>query len=187
MDLASTPTTSEKPLGGKAKRHTYKKRRPFVVGKVHAKWCGHCQSLKPEWSKMKGILKKRKHGIQYVEIEDTQKQEKFAEVKQKYGVELKADAYPTLFKIEDDKLSYYEGQRTAEQMADWYANSSSQKQDHNGFFRGAATFFGGSIPSFKSLYEMRRRRTKSKQSNLQNKNAAEKRSKRKSRRRGFFW
>ena len=134
----------------RVKRHTYKKRHPFVVGKVYANWCGHCQSLKPEWSKMKGLLKKRKHGIKYVEIEETQKDQKFAEVKQKYGVEIQANGYPTLFKIEGGKLSYYDGQRTAEQMSDWYSNSSSQKLDQNGFFRGP--YFGG----FKSLHDMRR-------------------------------
>ena len=104
------------------KRHTYKKRNSnLVVGKVYADWCVHCHSLKPEWSKMKGILQKRKYGIQYVEIEELEIPTKFAEVKSKYGVEVSADNYPTLFKIEKGKLEYYNGERTAQQMADWYS------------------------------------------------------------------
>ena len=152
------------------KRHTYKKRHPFVVGKVYANWCGHCQSLKPEWSKMKGLLKKRKHGIQYVEIEDQDKDKKFTEVKRKYGVDLTANGYPTLFKIEEGKLSYYDGQRTAEQMSDWYANSSSQKLDQNGFFRGS--YFGG----FKSLHDMRKAHMKKTRGRTTKKNRTVKRS-----------
>lgn len=172
---SSQQNTVQLEEGGKvnrapAKRHTYKKRHPFVAGKVYANWCGHCRDLKPEWSKMKGLLKKRKHGIQYVEIEDLQKDKKFDEVKQKYGVELNASGYPTLFKIEEGKLSYYDGQRTAEQMADWYANSSSQKVDQNGFFRGS--YFGG----FKSLHDMRKAYMKKTRGRTTKKNRTAKRS-----------
>ena len=128
------------------KRHTYKKRNShLVVGKVHAKWCGHCEALVPEWSKMKAILKKKKHGIQYVEIEEKHKEKGLAEVKQKYGVDVEVKGYPVVFKIENGKLDYYEGQRTAEQMADWYVNGGNSKKDHYGFFRGG----------FKSLHDMK--------------------------------
>jgi hypothetical protein len=102
---------------------------------------------------MKAILKKKKHGIQYVEIEEKHKEKGLAEIKQKYGVDVEVKGFPVVFKIENGKLEYYEGQRTAEQMADWYVNSGNSKKDQYGFFRFRGGFSRG---GFKSLHDMKK-------------------------------
>jgi thiol-disulfide isomerase/thioredoxin len=87
-----------------------------IVGKIYANWCGHCQSLKPEWDKMK--LNPRTRRIMFVEIEESQT-EKMAEFKQKYP-QLQVNGYPTIFKIgANNRIDYYSGARTAEEIGRW--------------------------------------------------------------------
>jgi len=41
----------------------------MIVGRIHAKWCGHCKNLEPEWAKMKKQFGKGK--VRFVSIEQT--------------------------------------------------------------------------------------------------------------------
>ena len=96
--------------------------KKMLIGKVYANWCGHCQSLKPEWLKMKKDLKSkmRKMGylIEFVEIEE-QEQDKLAEFKQRFP-NLQINGYPTIFKNGGSgELEYYQGERTANEMGNW--------------------------------------------------------------------
>ena len=96
--------------------------KKILIGKVYANWCGHCQSLKPEWLKMKKDLKTkmRKMGylIEFVEIEE-QEQDKLAEFKKTFP-NLQVNGYPTIFKhAGSGELEYYQGERTANEMGKW--------------------------------------------------------------------
>lgn len=120
----------------KTHRRTRSKRDVLVVGKIYANWCGHCQALKPEWAKMRKIIKRKGKGkrVQFVEIEESQMATKIPEFKQKYNVEPEANGYPALFKLEKGRLSYYQNSREAERMADWYLNGGGdldQNQNQN--------------------------------------------------------
>jgi thiol-disulfide isomerase/thioredoxin len=115
-------------FGGRKRRqkhHTEKKhskKNTVVVGKVYADWCGHCQSLKPEWAKMKKRVyskKGRKHVI-FVEIEEKQIGQKMQKIEKEHGVKIEANGYPTLFKIDNGKVDYYNGNRQSDAMSDWY-------------------------------------------------------------------
>lgn len=122
-------------LGGRHKKST---KNILHVGKIYADWCGHCQSLQPEWARMKNDMKlamgrslKNVH-VEFVEIGDTPKNKakgltvegmitKYNGKHLPNSVEkLKGDGYPTLFKLLNGKLEYYTGNRDAKSMYTWY-------------------------------------------------------------------
>ena len=105
MKTSNTPIDTSKP----------------VIGKVFAKWCGHCKTLMPIWDEMKNeIMNKFPNKYTFSEIEDTQKDVKFAAIKKNYNVDLKADGFPTLFKIQNGKVEYYNKAREKEAMQKWF-------------------------------------------------------------------
>jgi hypothetical protein len=127
--------TASVTLGG---RHKKTKKNVLHVGKIYADWCGHCQSLQPEWNKMKDDMKmaigrslKNLH-VEFVEIGDTPKNKTKGLTVEgmitKYNgrhlpnsaEKLKSDGYPTLFKLLNGKLEYYTGNRDAKSMYTWY-------------------------------------------------------------------
>jgi thiol-disulfide isomerase/thioredoxin len=117
-------------LGGK-KYHRPKPK--IIIGKVYADWCGHCQLLKPEWKKMKNYIraKKGKHGILFVEIEEKQMDRKLKQLKADYGLEVTANGYPTLFKFENGKVEYYNGNRQSNALSKWVLRGGSgDNQNH---------------------------------------------------------
>ena len=126
MDANSTNT--EKDIGGK------KNNKKIIVGKVYADWCGHCQSLKPEWAKMKKhIMKgtKRKNQIVFAEIEEKEMGNKLPKLEKESGVKVEANGYPTLFRIEGGKIDYYNGNRQSYEMANWFMRGGDKEQQQN--------------------------------------------------------
>ena len=97
---------------------------PTIVVKIYANWCGHCQSLKPEWNKMKKMIKKNKN-IQIVEIEE-QQQNKLNKLKQRFP-NLQVNGYPTIFKIQPNKqIEYYTGNRITNDMKKWAVEKNAR-------------------------------------------------------------
>jgi len=93
-------------------------KEPIVMGKVYADWCGHCQRLKPEWEHMKTLLPKPR--VIFVEINDQEKEQKIPELNAQHQVQMPMPSgYPTIFKIQKKQVHYYEGGRTASEMAKW--------------------------------------------------------------------
>jgi thiol-disulfide isomerase/thioredoxin len=88
-----------------------------IIGKIYANWCGHCQALKPEWNKMKSLIKKDAN-IEIVEIEENE-HEKLNKLKQRFP-HLQINGYPTIFKILPNKqIEYYSGNRLSFDMTKW--------------------------------------------------------------------
>jgi thiol-disulfide isomerase/thioredoxin len=97
-----------------------------IIGKIYANWCGHCQQLKPEWSKMKTNLKQNAH-LQIIEIEESQN-ELLTEFKSKHP-NLQINGYPTIFKIHSNgAIEYYSGDRKANEMQKWALRKKGGKQ-----------------------------------------------------------
>ena len=106
-----------------------------VVGKIFAHWCGHCQTLLPEWKKLVHVIKtksksNRKSHTKYVfsEIEQSHQNAGIMHINQTYlkgtGHQLALQGgFPTLFKISDGKLEYYNGPRTYLDMLRWYMSN----------------------------------------------------------------
>lgn len=106
----------------------------IIVGKVYATWCGYCQQLQPEWTKLKKSIH---HKIQFVDIEEKQIGKK-AGFEKKYAKslnpindvpQLEVNGYPTIFKIRpNQKIEYYTGPRTAEAMKNWVLPSNNTRK-----------------------------------------------------------
>jgi thiol-disulfide isomerase/thioredoxin len=98
-----------------------------TIGLIYAEWCGHCQALKPEWQNMKTNIMKtpsyKKGNYKFTEIEDSDdlKDSKISDINSKLkGGTLSANGYPTIFKIMGGKISYYQGNRTASELQNWF-------------------------------------------------------------------
>jgi thiol-disulfide isomerase/thioredoxin len=121
--------------GGKRKPRTKKRRTQknapkIIVGKIYANWCGHCKALKPEWKKMRKIVKGKSAGkcVQVVDISEDKMDVKLAKLNETHGVQIVANGYPTLFKLVNGKVEYYEGSREALPLAEW-AMKGGEPQD----------------------------------------------------------
>lgn len=88
-----------------------------VFARVHAKWCGHCQSMKQDWEDLKkwhmaNVKDKTSplHSTLLVSVEDTE----LPQLTEKYP-ELQADGFPTLMMVKNGKVvKPYSGPRNLE-------------------------------------------------------------------------
>ena len=110
-------------------RGTEKRRssKPITIGLVYAEWCGHCQALKPDWKKLKDTLSKnKKFNIFELEDSDTNKESKLKSVgKKTHGGSIQVNGFPTLFKILNGKVEYYNGERTFDALLKWAKHTIS--------------------------------------------------------------
>jgi thiol-disulfide isomerase/thioredoxin len=112
-----------------AKNRSNKKHsKKIILGKIYANWCGHCKMLIPEWNHMKILInkssKRNNVAVEYREIESENQDIQLNQLNQlpHYPkVELQG-GYPTIFKIVDGKVEYYNGPRTSVDMMKWCMN-----------------------------------------------------------------
>jgi thiol-disulfide isomerase/thioredoxin len=135
----------------------------LIVGKIYADWCGHCEDLKPKWETMEndiitnyappGYVKPtNEEPISFVfgnnafkiyKINEQNKDGPISTINSNYLVnsnqKLQASGYPTIFKICDNQLEYYQGEREPEPMKQWFISSMNKP-----------TMMGGSIKKQKN-------------------------------------
>lgn len=104
----------------------------IVVGKIYAEWCGHCQNLKPEWTKMKNNLKNSNVKCEFREIEETNQDNGIQQVNDEYlknsNTKLALQGgYPTIFKIVNGEIKYYNGERNADSLQKWVTSDLPTK------------------------------------------------------------
>lgn len=125
----------EKLLGNEPEEPQHPKQHSpgdFIVGKIYATWCGHCVALEPKWKKMTNQLHKQKK-VTIVEIESETMESDLAVLNNTHlpnsdqKVELNG-GYPTIFKIVDGKISYYEGPREVNPMLKWALEGMKSKK-----------------------------------------------------------
>ena len=113
------------------RNRTAKTQKRKVVGKLYATWCGHCQTLEPEWQKMKANLTKLyKGGVEFVEIESENMKHALDKLNKTFKTRVKLQGgYPTLFKIEPGKkkAEYYKGNRVATELTKWSMMGGNRK------------------------------------------------------------
>jgi len=106
-----------------ANKRTFKGRSKTVVGKIYANWCGYCQMMQNDWEKMKTDLAKG-GSFEIMDIEQKNEVDHVNAVNEKYlkksvtKVALQG-GYPTVFKIKNGKLSYFNGERKYDAMKKW--------------------------------------------------------------------
>ena len=118
-------------IGGSNKntmKNNHDEGEPITIGLIFAKWCGHCQSLKPEWEKMKEKLD-GKHKIIEIDDDDADKNEIIDNInKSLHQDKLEANGFPTIFKTHRRRLEYYDGGRTANDIEKWALTGISKQK-----------------------------------------------------------
>ena len=116
----------------------------IIIGKVWADWCGHCDHLKPEWKKMKNMAKLnlgrtvKNVSVDFVEIGDVEKNRNMGKTmemvmdeynnknKDEMNGQIVANGFPTIFKICNKKIEYYNGERVASKIYEWGLSCKGQ-------------------------------------------------------------
>ena len=92
--------------------------------KIYANWCPHCINMANDWNKMKRKLPKF---INVVEIEESELY-KLDEFNKKYKKNVVANGYPTIAKVANNKVHYYNGPRIMKNMLQWVLPKSSRQR-----------------------------------------------------------
>jgi len=117
---SSEPVEQIKETGPVANAHSNNKKAVVVL--IHAKWCGHCQRLEPEWKSMKTALDNNvNQHIIFEEIESADLDEKLPLMSKNYmnGKPLEYRGFPTIGSIRNGKFEMYGGGRTAPELLEW--------------------------------------------------------------------
>ena len=96
----------------------------FLLIKVHANWCPHCINMRPEWNKLTSCLKYKQIQPRVFDIEQ-QQLHKLDLLNKKYALQepVSYKGFPTIVKVHDGKVEYFEGSRDAKNMLSWlYTN-----------------------------------------------------------------
>lgn len=110
-----------------------------VYGKLHSKMCGHCIALEPTWDEMVDYFEhhnsKSPHSrviYKEVSIESSELGVGIAEVNNTYlsNSSTKMESpmgFPTIFRIYDGKLEYFNGNRDFNTLVRWVSRDSPSK------------------------------------------------------------
>lgn len=99
----------------------------FLLIKVHANWCPHCINMRPEWNKLKSSLKFKQIKPKVFDIEE-QQLHKLELLNKKYALQepVSYKGFPTIVKVHNGKVEYFEGSRDAKNILSWlYTNVKS--------------------------------------------------------------
>lgn len=144
MALKRTAHRNKRTTGGfsrKNRRTLKNQRKPVTIGLIHASWCGHCQMLLPEWKKMKASMRGANYNYLEIEDSDPHKDRKIALVNSRLkGDKLAVNGYPTIYKVHNGKLEYYQGERTAHAMQKWFSDGAAHAVEDRTVMQ---RFFGG--------------------------------------------
>ena len=114
---------SKKAKQSKKHRKTQKRGNPeLVVGLIHSNNCGHCIAMREAWNEMKNTLNQViGNRFVVVEVEAAQIPHGLNKLKRftNEPVEIQG-GYPTLYKIKNHQVQYYNGARDHQSLTNWY-------------------------------------------------------------------
>jgi hypothetical protein len=100
-----------------------------TVGKLYSDTCGYCVEMAPAWEQMENNINGKQtkfktvikfHNIEANQLSDDLPMLNKTLVGQKV---MEPNAFPTLYKHENGKVSYYQGAREVEPMTKWVMGS----------------------------------------------------------------
>lgn len=83
------------------------KKRPALVW-FYADWCGHCQSMKPEWEKFESKCGRTPGNKMVVKVNSNFQPNLTNNLA---GISQHVQGYPSIFKVRGNRLSRYDGER----------------------------------------------------------------------------
>lgn len=99
---------------------------PCTILKIYANWCGHCIRMAPEWEQMKSLMETRKNKPEIFEIE-SQQLNKLEEFNNQRRTNVTYKGFPTIVKVKNGAVSYYNGPRTSKEMFKWAMKGQNKK------------------------------------------------------------
>jgi hypothetical protein len=95
-----------------------------VIGRLYSKTCVHCVAMQDAWKQLQKMLKQHGGNILMKDVEAGKMDQQLPQVNQQFlgGSDQKValqGGFPTLFKIKNNKVEYYGGERTADAMYNW--------------------------------------------------------------------
>jgi hypothetical protein len=132
------PTQVKKPLSHKKKQLTHKLRPQITVvyGKLYSNTCGHCITLQPIWDNLVVYFENHRNKFpnshvvyKEVAIENKQLGPGIAEANNTYlfNSPNKIESpmvFPTIFRIYDGKLEYFNGNRDYNTLVRWFSRGN---------------------------------------------------------------
>jgi len=83
----------------------------FVLVEFYAPWCGHCQSLEPEYAKAAEVLAEKKSEVKLAKLDATAEKE--------IGTKFNIEGFPTLKFFRNGNPIEYNGPREAKGIVNW--------------------------------------------------------------------
>lgn len=104
------------------------------IGKIYSDGCGYCIALKPIWKKMKDLIGNQSN-VEYIELEansvdyDSRK----AEIERKFGLKqpISVSGYPTIFRIKNGEVKYFDKDRTAMKLKEFLLEGQKAMKPHH--------------------------------------------------------
>lgn len=89
----------------------------IILGLIHSNTCGYCKIMMPEWEKAIELVK----DDPLLSIETMEKSEPISHplIAEHIPDKLNIKGYPYIFRIHDDKLYEYQGDRESDKMIEW--------------------------------------------------------------------
>jgi len=97
----------------------------FTIIKLYADWCGHCIRMAPEWERLTSRIEKNKNSPEIVNIESKELY-KLDEINSNLNEKVEVQGYPTIAKIKNGKITYYNGERDTNNMMKWIMPKSTK-------------------------------------------------------------
>jgi thiol-disulfide isomerase/thioredoxin len=99
------------------------------IGKIYSDGCGYCIALKPIWGKMKELIGKQSN-VEYIELEANSPDyaSRKAEIERKYGLKqpISVSGYPTIFRIKNGEVKYFDKERIPETMKEFFLENKAK-------------------------------------------------------------
>ena len=167
--------SGKKPIKKQSKKTAKKvekkvaKKEPTIVVLFFAHWCGHCQSMYPEWEKLQ---KEYENNDDFLlrEIEHGNIEQDKSVLEHEYDVSpIQVQGFPTLVKFHPHKhVEHYEGgERSQSNMSNWLGGSIKKEDplDRMRFYYG-----GYKIPIIGKVKTYSKNKSKSKSKKNKSKN-----------------